>query len=161
VLDADALTSFEDDPAALFALLHDRCILTPHEGEFARVFPDLTGGSKVERARAAARRASCVVLLKGEDTLIASQGGGASMHAAAYGREVPWLATAGAGDVLAGMIAGLAASPVAAELHQMAEVAAWLHVECARAFGPGLIAEDLPEMLPELLRRLEAEDGAG
>ncbi|MFY0633004.1 MAG: NAD(P)H-hydrate dehydratase [Vannielia sp.] len=158
VLDADALTSFEGDPAALFGLLHERCILTPHEGEFERLFPDLGpgSGSKVERARAAAARAGCVVLLKGGDTVIASPDGAASVHAAAYGREVPWLATAGAGDMLAGLIAGLAASPLSAELHQMAEAAAWLHVECARDFGPGLIAEDLPEVLPRVLARLEA-----
>ncbi|MBY6047544.1 NAD(P)H-hydrate dehydratase [Vannielia litorea] len=160
VLDADALTSFEEDPASLFALLHERCILTPHEGEFRRLFPDLTDGSKVDRARSAAARAGCVVLLKGSDTIIASPSGGASVHSADYERSAPWLATAGAGDVLAGLIAGLAASPVSADLHQMAEAAAWLHVECAREFGPGLIAEDLPEMLPRVLARLEAGDGA-
>ncbi|MGR3794513.1 NAD(P)H-hydrate dehydratase [Vannielia sp. SX4] len=160
VLDADALTSFADDPQALFALLHGRCILTPHEGEFRRLFPDLAEGSKVDRARAAAARAGCVVLLKGSDTVIASPGGGASVHSADYARSAPWLATAGAGDVLAGLIAGLAASPVSADLHQMAEVAAWLHVECAREFGPGLIAEDLPEVLPRVLARLEGGEGA-
>ncbi|MEX5729307.1 hydroxyethylthiazole kinase-like uncharacterized protein yjeF [Rhodovulum iodosum] len=162
VLDADALTSFADDPDALFADLHARCVLTPHEGEFARLFPDLAaparrarGQSKVEACRAAAARAGCTVLLKGPDTVIASPGGAASIHAALYDRAAPWLGTAGAGDVLAGMIAGLLASPQAfASPHPHVEVAAWLHVEAARTFGPGLIAEDLPETLPRVFRDL-------
>ncbi|OWU82916.1 hypothetical protein ATO6_21710 [Oceanicola sp. 22II-s10i] len=164
VLDADALTAFQDDPDALFARLHDRCILTPHEGEFGRLFPDLAlsrrAGSKVDAVRAAAARAGCLVLLKGEDTVIAGPDGGVAVHAAAYGRAVRWLGTAGAGDVLAGMICGLAAPPGAAELAVMAEAAVWLHVECARAFGPGLIAEDLPERLPVVLSRLSGMCGA-
>ncbi|MWB77878.1 NAD(P)H-hydrate dehydratase [Pseudooceanicola sp. 216_PA32_1] len=159
VLDADALTSFAPAPDALFALLHPRCILTPHEGEFGRLFPDLAlsaraGMSKVEAVRHAAARAGCVVLLKGADTVIARPDGAASLHAAVYDRAVPWLATAGAGDVLAGLIAGLAAPASAPELICVAEAAAWLHVEAARAFGPGLIAEDLPDMLPEVFRRV-------
>jgi NAD(P)H-hydrate repair Nnr-like enzyme with NAD(P)H-hydrate dehydratase domain len=162
VLDADALTSFADDPAALFAHLHEGCVLTPHEGEFARLFPDLSererhraGGSKVAAAREAAERAGCTVLLKGPDTVIASPGGAASIHAAVHDRAAPWLGTAGAGDVLAGMIAGLLAAPAAgASPHPAVEVAAWLHVEAARAFGPGLIAEDLPEALPGVFRSL-------
>jgi hydroxyethylthiazole kinase-like uncharacterized protein yjeF len=163
VLDADALTSFAGDPAKLFALLHRNCVLTPHMGEFARLFPDLaaklaepaTRGpaySKVDAAREAAARAGCVVLLKGADTVIADPEGRASINSAHYDRATPWLATAGAGDVLTGMIAGLLArgfAPMAA-----AETAAWLHVECARKFGPGLIAEDLPEMLPAVFRDL-------
>ncbi len=159
VLDADALTSFAGNPKALFDLTHDRTILTPHEGEFARLFPDLavpTAGrmSKIDRVRAAADRAGCIVLLKGSDTVIAQPGGGASVHAASYAREAPWLATAGAGDVLAGFIAGLGCAKASADLFNIAEVATWLHVECARAFGPGLIAEDLPEELPKVLRQL-------
>lgn len=163
VLDADALTAFADDPEVLFAVLHARCVLTPHGGEFARLFPDIaerldaapeTGPafSKVEAARQAAARAGCVVLLKGPDTVIAAPDGRAAISSAAYGRAVPWLATAGAGDVLAGFITGLLArgfTPMAA-----AESAAWLHVECARSFGPGLIAEDLTETLPAVLREL-------
>ncbi|RDC75387.1 NAD(P)H-hydrate dehydratase [Rhodovulum sp. 12E13] len=156
VLDADALTSFADDPRALFALLHPMCVLTPHEGEFARLFPDLSqtaraeaGLSKIDAARASADRAGCTILLKGADTVIASPGGAASLHAAAYGRAVPWLATAGAGDVLAGLIAGLLAPPsITASPHPATEAAAWLHAEAARHAGPGLIAEDLPEALP-------------
>jgi hydroxyethylthiazole kinase-like uncharacterized protein yjeF len=165
VLDADALTAFADDPAELFSMLHDRCVLTPHGGEFARLFPDIaerlaepaTAGpaySKVDATRDAAARAGCTVLFKGPDTVIASPGGRAAINSAHYDRAAPWLATAGSGDVLAGFIAGL----LARGLHPMqaAETAAWLHVECARAFGPGLIAEDLPEMLPKVFREFGA-----
>jgi ADP-dependent NAD(P)H-hydrate dehydratase / NAD(P)H-hydrate epimerase len=160
VVDADALTTHEDAPEGLFYQLHDRCVLTPHEGEFARLFPDLGhrargGMSKVDAVRRAAERAGCTVLLKGADTVIASPGGVVSLHAAAYGREAPWLGTAGAGDVLAGMIAGLLARTTAPEaVHGVVEAAAWLHVEAARSFGPGLIAEDLPEELPRVFRAL-------
>ncbi len=159
VLDADALTTHEDAPEGLFYQLHDRCVLTPHEGEFARLFPDLGQKvrevSKVEAVRQAAARAGCTVLLKGPDTVIAGPGGVVSLHSAAYGREAPWLGTAGAGDVLAGMIAGLLARTSAPEdVLGVVEAAAWLHVEAARAFGPGLIAEDLPEALPGVFREL-------
>ncbi len=163
VLDADALTSFADDPAALFALLHETCVLTPHMGEFARLFPDIADKlkapaekgpaySKVDAAREAAARAGCTVLLKGPDSVIADWEGRAAINSARYERAAPWLATAGAGDVLAGMIAGLLARGFGAPA--AAETAAWLHVEAARRFGPGLIAEDLPEMLPAVFRDL-------
>jgi ADP-dependent NAD(P)H-hydrate dehydratase / NAD(P)H-hydrate epimerase len=159
VLDADALTSFASDPDTLFTQTHGRTVLTPHEGEFARLFPDLSqanrnGRSKVDVVRAAADRAGCIVLLKGEDTVIAKPGGGASVHSATGDRAVPWLATAGAGDVLAGLIAGLAAPPTSPDLFCVAEAAAWLHCEAARQFGPGLIAEDLPEVLPNVFSTL-------
>ena len=158
VLDADALTLLAAD-ADLFAMLHDRCILTPHAGEFARLFPDIaaklavaaTSGpvySKVDANRDAAKRAGCVVLFKGSDTVIAAPDGGCSINAACKDRAASWLATAGSGDVLAGFITGLLArgfTPMRA-----AETAAWLHVECARSFGAGLIAEDLPEALPKV-----------
>jgi hydroxyethylthiazole kinase-like uncharacterized protein yjeF len=162
VLDADALTLLSRDPG-LFAALHDACILTPHAGEFARLFPDIaeklaapaTKGpafSKVDATRAAAKRAGCVVLYKGPDTVIADPSGHCSINSAHYDRTAPWLATAGAGDVLSGFIAGLLARGFAPM--QAAETAAWLHVECARKFGPGLIAEDLPEQLPAVFRDL-------
>ncbi|CUH81555.1 Nicotinamide nucleotide repair protein [Tritonibacter multivorans] len=163
VLDADALSAFADRPADLFTMLHKNCVLTPHGGEFARLFPDLaeklaapaeTGPaySKVDATREAAARAGCVVLYKGADTVIASPNGMCSVHAAVRGRSAPWLATAGAGDVLAGFITGLMARGFSP--HHAAETAAFLHVECARTFGPGLIAEDLPEQLPAVLRDL-------
>jgi hydroxyethylthiazole kinase-like uncharacterized protein yjeF len=170
VLDADALTAFAEAPEALLERLDAACVLTPHMGEFARLFPDLTGWlaappargpafSKVDAARAAAERAGCVVLLKGMDTVIAAPDGAVSVHSAAHGRAAPWLATAGAGDVLAGLIAGLIARGT--DAHRAAACAAWLHVEAARAAGPGLIAEDLPETLPSVFRRLFERDGAG
>jgi hydroxyethylthiazole kinase-like uncharacterized protein yjeF len=160
VLDADALTLLAGD-SALFGKLHDACVLTPHAGEFARLFPDIaaklnepaTKGpaySKVDATREAAQRAGCVVLFKGPDTVIATPNGRCAINAAAYGRAAPWLATAGSGDVLAGFITGLLARGFAPM--QAAEIGAWLHVECARSFGPGLIAEDLPEEVPKVFR---------
>ena len=158
ILDADALTAFADDPDALFRHLHPRCVLTPHEGEFGRLFPDLADeaahGNRVAAARAAADRAGCTLLLKGEATVIASPGGAASLHAALYDRAAPWLATAGAGDTLAGMIGALAGRPWRPDVHVAAEAAAWLHVEAARAFGPGLIAEDIADAIPGVYRAL-------
>ena len=164
VLDADALTAFADAPEQLFDMLHEDCVLTPHGGEFARLFPDIaeklgeparTGPaySKVDATREAAERAGCTVLLKGPDTVIAAPDGRCAINSAHYDRAAPWLATAGSGDVLAGFITGLLARGFAPL--DAASTAAWLHVECARRFGPGLIAEDLPETLPEVLRDLE------
>jgi len=154
VLDADALTSFKDDPATLFGGLHERCVLTPHAGEFERIFPGLLDASpsKVEAARAAAARAGCTVILKGGDTVIADASGKAAINADAPA----WLAAAGAGDVLAGLVAGLLAQDVTA--FHAAACAVWLHGAAAARFGPGLIAEDLPEMLPIVLAGLQ-EDG--
>jgi hydroxyethylthiazole kinase-like uncharacterized protein yjeF len=162
VLDADAMTLIARDPA-LFGMLHEGCVLTPHGGEFARLFPDIaakleapaTKGpaySKVDATREAAARAGCVVLFKGADTVIASPDGTCAINSAAYDRAAPWLATAGSGDVLAGFITGLLARGFGPQ--QAAETAAWLHVECARSFGPGLIAEDLPDELPRVFRAL-------
>lgn len=162
VLDADALTLLAQDEV-LFGMLHEHCVLTPHAGEFARMFPDIaeklnaspTKGpaySKVDATREAAKRAGCVVLFKGPDTVIAAPDGRCCINSAQYERAAPWLATAGSGDVLAGFITGLLARGFAPM--QAAETAAWLHVECARIFGPGLIAEDLPEMLPKVFQNL-------
>ncbi|MEM7507602.1 MAG: NAD(P)H-hydrate dehydratase [Pseudomonadota bacterium] len=163
VLDADALTSFADGPEALFEHLTPDCVLTPHEGEFGRLFPDILeelrapalkgpAYSKVDAAREAAARAGCVVLFKGADTVIADPSGRCAINSAHYERSAPWLATAGSGDVLAGFITGLLARGLGAM--EAAETAAWLHVECALKFGPGLIAEDLPEQLPAVFRDL-------
>ncbi|HHB80815.1 MAG TPA: NAD(P)H-hydrate dehydratase, partial [Aliiroseovarius sp.] len=164
VLDADALRCLVEDDEALMDLLHPDCVLTPHGGEFAALFPDLAlrlsqpalegpGYSKVDATREAAERAGCVVLFKGPDTVIADPRGIIGVSAGYYERAAPWLATAGAGDVLSGFIAGLLSrgfTPL-----QAASTAAWLHVECAITFGPGLIAEDLPEILPTVLAGLD------
>ncbi|HUY68644.1 MAG TPA: NAD(P)H-hydrate dehydratase, partial [Alphaproteobacteria bacterium] len=152
VLDADALSNFADDPDKLFKKLHENCILTPHEGEFARLFPGLQRDikNKLERARKAAQRAGCVVLLKGADTVIAAPDGLAVINHNAP----PFLAVAGAGDVLAGLILGLLAQNMPIFLATAA--AAWVHGAAAQAFGPGLIAEDLVESLPAVLRGLSA-----
>jgi len=155
VLDADALSSFAGDSATLRELIAKRgraTILTPHEGEFHRLFQGrddiLSAPSKLARARLAAAAVGAVVVYKGADSVVAAPDGLASI-----GYDLPpTLATAGSGDVLAGLICGLLAQGMAA--FEAASAAVWLHGACARAFGPGLIAEDLPEALPGVLRAL-------
>ncbi|PYE85506.1 NAD(P)H-hydrate epimerase [Pseudoroseicyclus aestuarii] len=160
VLDGDALTLISQD-AGLMAALHPGCLLTPHEGEFKRLFPQIherlvapatTGPavSRIDAARQAASEAGCTVLLKGPDTVIADPSGAVRVHAGVYQRAAPWLATAGAGDTLAGFACGLLARGLPPL--EAAAAAAYLHVSCALEVGPGLIAEDLPEALPAVLR---------
>lgn len=149
VLDADALTVFGKSPQELFSKLHDGVVLTPHLGEFERLFPGLVASSsnRIEATRAAARRSGAIVLLKGPDTIVADPQGAVGVNTNAP----PFLATAGSGDVLAGIVGGLLAQAVPA--FEAAKYGAFYHGECGTLAGPGLIAEDLTELLPRVMHR--------
>lgn len=146
VLDADALTAFEGDTQTLFENLHDKCVLTPHEGELRKLFPELTG-TPVERAAGAAVIAGCVVLLKGHESPVAQAGRETRVLELGGG----YLATAGSGDVLAGMITGFLAQGLSA--FEAASAAVYIHRDAGRC-GPGLVASDLPGFIPGILARI-------
>jgi hydroxyethylthiazole kinase-like uncharacterized protein yjeF len=144
VLDADALTSFESDPQTLFNALHENVILTPHAGEFARLFK--LEGNKAEATQQAAKQSGAIIVHKGAQTIIASPQGDLAINDHAS----PYLATGGTGDVLAGMCAGLLAQQMPA--FHAACAACWIHGEIGLQLGAGLIADDLPDAIPEVLR---------
>jgi NAD(P)H-hydrate epimerase len=146
VLDADALTNFQGRSEELFDVLHANCILTPHEGEFERLF-GVSKTPKTERAQKASERAGCVVLLKGAETVIAF-----AERMIVNKNAPPWLATAGAGDVLAGMILGLVAQKMPP--FEAAAAASWMHGRIATLHGPGLIAEDIISGIPAVLSEI-------
>lgn len=156
VLDADALTSFGENPKELFTILTNHrlstAILSPHEGEFSRIFSQIKSipsvKQKLEATLAASHETGAIMLFKGADTVVAGPDG----RAVIAENAPPYLATAGAGDVLAGIIGGLRAQQMSA--FEAAAAAVWLHGEAANEFGPGLIAEDLTESLPAVYRRL-------
>ena len=152
VVDADALTVFREDPQALFEALSADDVMTPHPGEFERVFPGVLAGSadRIAAARTASARAGSVVLLKGPDTVIAAPDGRAAVNTSG----APWLATAGSGDVLAGFIGGLLAQGMTA--FEAASAGAWIHGRAGALFGSGLIAEDLPDLAPGVLAALKS-----
>jgi hydroxyethylthiazole kinase-like uncharacterized protein yjeF len=147
VIDADGLNVFKADTEKLLSVLHENCVITPHAGEFTRLFPDLEGGRE-KMAMAAAKRAGCVVVLKGAETLIASPDGELIVNK----HSSPYLATGGTGDVLAGMITGLMAQGLGA--FKAAQMAVWVHGDGGRNIGIGLIAEDVITEIPNVLKNI-------
>lgn len=149
VLDADAITAFQNDVRILTNYLHANCVLTPHEGEFKRLF-NLTE-DRMLNAQQAAKDCGAVIVLKGSETIIAAPDGQTIIN----DNAPPTLATGGSGDVLAGMIAGLIAQGMPA--FEASAAAVWMHGEAAKLFGLGLIAEDLPSLLPQVLQKLHKQ----
>lgn len=153
IIDADAITAFHDAPSQLFkaiAASKTAVILTPHEGEFKRIFPVIASRdiSKLEKAVSAASLSNALIVYKGPDTIIADNKGRAVINA----NGTSLLATAGSGDVLAGIIAGLVAQGM--PVFEAASAAVWMHAEAARQFGAGLIAEDIPQQLPAIITKI-------
>ena len=154
VLDADALSCFADNPEELFSAIDKNCVLTPHEGEFMRLFGSEDNGAvpaRLAQAVKAAETTGAVVVYKGPDTIIASPDGRVMIN----NNAPAWLATAGSGDVLAGFVGSMMAQGMPG--YEASCAAVWLHGECARQFGPGLIAEDLPDRMPAVLRDLAGQ----
>ena len=147
VIDADALNAFQDKQADLFYLLHENCVLTPHEGEFSRLFPYLER-ARQERVLDAVKHTGSVILLKGAETIICAPSGEMIIN----DHSAPWLATAGSGDVLAGMIGGLLAEGM--PIFKACAAATWMHGEAALKFGPGLTAPDIISQVPKVLGQL-------
>lgn len=151
VLDADALTSFSDDPQMLFSVLHDNAILTPHEGEFSRLFPDIMLNDRHNAALMAAQKSGAVVLLKGPQSIISAPNGRSAINR----HSSSWLATAGSGDVLTGIICGLLAQGT--DAFDAACMAAWLHGDIGVCHGPGLSAEIMIHQIPNVLQKCLTE----
>ena len=143
VLDADALTAFAGNAQELFGSLDENCVLTPHEGEFKKLFGDYDA-DKLAITRLAAEKSGAVIVHKGQETIIAAPDGRVVRNGGS-----PWLATAGSGDVLTGFIAGLIGQGM--PTFESACAAVWMHVKCAENFGAGLVAADIPDLLPEVL----------
>ena len=146
VLDADAITSFADDPEELFEQLHDQVVLTPHEGEFTRLFPVIDLADRLTAARLAAELSGAVMLLKGPETIVAAPDGRLAINQHAS----PWLATAGSGDVLAGLVCGVLAQGNTA--FEAACIASWLHGDIGVRGGPGLTADAMAGLIPLVLK---------
>lgn len=150
-IDADAITLLANSANALPPLSNPHCVMTPHEGELRRYIPDVFAQTscRVTLAKSAAKKAGCVVLFKGQDTVVASPNQAPVIVSSKPFEHASWLATAGSGDVLAGFVTGLLARGF--DGVEAACIGAELHLRCANAFGPGLIAEDIPEMLPKVI----------
>ncbi|MYG10462.1 MAG: NAD(P)H-hydrate dehydratase [Rhodobacteraceae bacterium] len=158
VLDADALTSFKDNPESLFKQLHEKTVITPHFGEFAKLFPDLANKMKSDNypvltaVQTASTRSGAIVLLKGRQTVVASPRGKTYLVNGEKFENSSWLATAGSGDVLAGMITGLMARNIAPL--KCTVLATYLHLKTASLLGPGLIADDIPNTIPQAIEQV-------
>jgi hydroxyethylthiazole kinase-like uncharacterized protein yjeF len=152
-IDADAITLLSREPQNAWQILHPHTVMTPHEGELRRYIPEVFSQTtdRIVLARTAAQKAGCIVLFKGPQTVVAAPSGRCAVVSSLNFQNAGWLATAGSGDVLAGFITGLLARGFAG--FDAATIGANLHFRCAEMFGPGLIAEDIPEMLPKVLIR--------